>query len=177
MSAHGRLFIVIGIAFWLLLGCGSTHLQHTKDPVSTPSGSAKKAPDPSPAAAHFKVAGCNVECEGCGAIDSETYVVGRAGEEGRVLFDGPTSAGASYSCSNLVSVGEEVVLIPHSSAGFEFARWRLFDATRRSDYCPCVGSTQPECRFVIDEAIARQYERAYCGAVWKLKASSPSAAP
>ncbi len=125
-----------------------------------------------PADGTFLVAGCNVECAGCGGLDGKTFVVGTLERTGETLFAGPPAAGAAFSCGAAVRYGERVTLRAQSAAGaFVFDRWRLFDP-HSSDYCPCAGSRNPVCRIDVQPHLASRHGRAYCGAVWRRRAGA-----
>jgi hypothetical protein len=120
----------------------------------------------------FSVSGCNIECTNCAGLDGQTYVVGTREGAAQPSFAGPSAPGAAYSCTTSVAVGETVTLSAHASPHYEFVRWELFAVVHPGrqwirDYCPCVGSTHPVCSIVITPDVAAQYERAYCGAIWR----------
>lgn len=125
-------------------------------------------PEPAPVAAPaaYFVGACNVERVGGGALDRGTYVAAFVdGDE--PLFPPPPPSGA-YRCGGMVHLGQEVTLEATTSGAFEFVRWRKSNLAKyRSDYCPCAGSTEPVCRFVVDEEAIAGHPRAYCGAVWR----------
>lgn len=125
-------------------------------------------------AARLFVAGCNVECTNCTALDSSTFVTGVAASDGRVLFAGPPPGGGPYSCGAQVAVGERVTLSAQGSPLYQFVGWRLFGAGYPNDYCPCAGSDDPVCEVVVDERAAR-HPRVYCGAMWSRRDRSATA--
>jgi len=124
----------------------------------------------------YMVAGCNVECRGCAALDAATFVLGTTPSHDGPLFAGPAHAGDTYSCSASVRSGEEVTLTASAGGGFDFVDWRPFFPGR--DYCPCAGSHDPVCRVRLDPAALRGYQRVYCGAIWQPRgAAAQLAAP
>ena len=123
----------------------------------------------------FLVAGCNVECAGCTALDGKTFVVGTLDRTGETLFAGPPSAGVAFSCGAAVRFGERVTLRAQTAGAFVFDRWRLFDP-RSNDYCPCARSRNPVCRIDVQPGLASRHGRAYCGAVWRPRAGAVLAA-